>query len=292
MYEEEKQKNLESNLKERFKSFYRTIEKTKSEYHVLRKGHEMTCFCHSPIEDLVPVHLYDYIFFLTCGHCHSIIYVTYIIDCGTIESAQAWKKISISEVKNELQHTLGLKVSEQDLSKESAAFREILVQIANSQHALALQTVTKIRWNTRKKPDYSDLVLFKKLEELDLRENNLEILPAELEYCKPLKILNISTNTLRSLPLYLKRHPLEILDLTNNRLQEVPAVLGEIKSLNKLYLAKNALQSLKSLKPLIKLEQLSILDLRENSQLGEYGKLYCAQREITSFFSQVERSSE
>ena len=63
MNEEEEQKNLESYLKERLKSFYTSIEKTNPEYHVLRKGHEMTCFCHSPIEDLVPVHLYDYIFF-------------------------------------------------------------------------------------------------------------------------------------------------------------------------------------------------------------------------------------
>ena len=215
-----------------------------------------------------------------------------MISCGTIESAQAWEKIPISEVKRDLLYKLGLEVSEQDLYKESSEFREILVKIANIQHELSLETVTKVNWNLYKKTDYSDLVLFKKLEELELHGNNLEVLTSELEYCTPLKVLDVSNNILGSLPLYLKRHPLEVLDLTNNRQQEVPEVLGEISSLNKLYLAKNELQGLKNLKPLIKLQQLCVLDLRENNQLGEYGKLYCTHREISKLYSQIEGANE
>ena len=63
MDEEEEQKNLESYFKERFESFYKSIEETDPGYQVLRKGHEMICFCQSSIKNLVPVHLYDYIFF-------------------------------------------------------------------------------------------------------------------------------------------------------------------------------------------------------------------------------------
>lgn len=124
------------------------------------------------------------------------------------------------------------------------------------------------------------------LERLELRENDLKELPADLDNLSSLKELDLRANQLTTIPksignltsletLYLNGNvdeipesignltSLENLYLSNNRLRNIPPQIINLSSLRKLKLGSNQLTSLPDV--ITNLDSLRILDLKHNN---------------------------
>ena len=83
------------------------------------------------------------------------------------------------------------------------------------------------------------------LRKLTLNNNDLNKIPKELFNCKKLVILELKNNNIESLPAGIsKLTHLKELDLRNNELDQLPAEIGNLKSIVKLQLWGNNLITL------------------------------------------------
>jgi hypothetical protein len=116
-----------------------------------------------------------------------------------------------------------------------------------------------------------EIGLLEKLEELELRHENLTELPAAVFQLTKLTKLNLNNNRLRQLPGDIARlSQLTELDLRENLLETVPATIGELRHLKRLGLEYNRLRALPdSIAALEQLEELSLY----NNCLSELPRL-------------------
>ncbi|ELA42214.1 uncharacterized protein VICG_00857 [Vittaforma corneae ATCC 50505] len=147
-----------------------------------------------------------------------------------------------------------------------------------------------------------------KLEKLDLRSNDIEILPAEIGELENLQCLNLNSNKLETLPAVIwelknlqelllsdnnidtlppkivNLKNLQYLDLNNNKLTTLPVEIGSLKNLRVLYLSYNRLETLPV--EISKLSKsLELLDLTGNniSEEGEREKTL-GKKELRAIF--------
>ena len=83
----------------------------------------------------------------------------------------------------------------------------------------------------------------KKLEILNVINNHLSRLPAEINLCTSLKTVLLSGNRLQKIPPQLSQlKHLDMLDMSNNQIKEIPSTIGEIRAVE-INLNKNQVSS-------------------------------------------------
>lgn len=103
---------------------------------------------------------------------------------------------------------------------------------------------------------------YQKLEKIEIENNHLNGLSPKITHL-PLKILNLTKNSLTSLPKELgKIRTLEELYLAGNKLQSLPKELGNLTSLRRFFINHNGLTSVP--KELGKLSSLEVFSLGPN----------------------------
>lgn len=101
------------------------------------------------------------------------------------------------------------------------------------------------------------------LKILDLRNNELTVLPSDISLLSSLQVLGLDNNFIDKLPSEIGQlSDLEFLTLSNNELTEIPPEIGLLTNLRQLDLSYNDLEELPS--ELISLTNLLELDLRGN----------------------------
>ncbi|CCE65816.1 hypothetical protein TPHA_0N00350 [Tetrapisispora phaffii CBS 4417] len=105
------------------------------------------------------------------------------------------------------------------------------------------------------------------VERLSLRKNRLISLPSKFCNSKSLRYLDLNGNMFRDIPSILMQCPqLEILDLSSNNIETLPHDISKLwsKNLKVLSLKNNNLTSIFDFAPIVKLENLSILEIEGN----------------------------
>ncbi len=135
----------------------------------------------------------------------------------------------------------------------------------------------------------------KNLTSLRLQNNNLTSWPAEIGQLKNLTTLDLNGNKLTSLPAEIGQlKNLTSLRLQNNNLTSLPAESGQLKNLTELYLQNNNLTSLPA--EIGQLEYLAYLDLSDNNltslpaeigQLKNLTELYLGNNNLTSLPTEI-----
>lgn len=111
--------------------------------------------------------------------------------------------------------------------------------------------------NCNLKEIHPDLYRLAGLNELQLQENDLQMLPDGISAMKGLTKLSLYKNQMSSLPADLFELSLVVIDLYYNQLEVLPEVVEQLQSLEVLFLAHNKLYSLpESIGGLHKLEEL------------------------------------
>ncbi|KAM8833621.1 leucine-rich repeat-containing protein 57 [Synchiropus picturatus] len=101
------------------------------------------------------------------------------------------------------------------------------------------------------------------LRTVDLSENKIEVLPANVGNFLQLKSLTLNSNRLSVLPTDIsKLKKLEVLSLSGNRIQQLPSTMGQLKALRTLCLSGNQITEFPS--GLGSLRHLDLLDLSRN----------------------------
>jgi len=108
-----------------------------------------------------------------------------------------------------------------------------------------------------------EVFLFKHLQQLDLRNNNLIHLPQEINQLKELNTLDIRHNQLKDLSLSLsKLLNLEKLYLANNLFESIPVALAHLEALWLIDFSENQINS--GFEHLLKAEMLTNIYLKDN----------------------------
>lgn len=125
-------------------------------------------------------------------------------------------------------------------------------------------------------------------QNLDLSDNQLTSLPAEIAQIENLTGLDLSYNQLSSLPAEIGQlQNLTELDLNRNQLTSLPAQTGQLQNLTTLSLGDNQLSSLPA--EIGQLQNLTYLNLYDNqlsslpsgiAQLENLGKFFCDPQKI------------
>jgi internalin A len=117
------------------------------------------------------------------------------------------------------------------------------------------------------------------LRSLNLRNNQVSSLPAEIGQLVSLRSLDFSINQLSSLPAEIGQLvSLQSLDFSINQLSSLPAEIGQLVSLQSLYLSDNQLSSLPAeIGQLVSLQSLDLNDNQLSSLPAEIGQLVSLQ---------------
>ena len=142
---------------------------------------------------------------------------------------------------------------------------------------------------------WAQLKSFPSLKELDLNNNELTSLSAEIGQLTSLEILNLVGNELTSLPAEIGQlTSLRDLYLDGNELTSLPAEMGQLTSLKWLHLSDNELTSLPA--EIGQLTSLTVLDLSDNEltslpteigQLTSLESLYLSRNQLTSLPAEI-----
>lgn len=121
---------------------------------------------------------------------------------------------------------------------------------------------------------------WQQLKRLDLNNNQLQSLPAEIEKLVALEFLNLNDNQFQSLPNAITQLvTLESLFLEHNQLQSLPAEIGQLVALKTLFLEDNQLKSLPvEIGKLVALEWLILGYNQLKSLPAEIGQLGMLER--------------
>lgn len=113
----------------------------------------------------------------------------------------------------------------------------------------------------------ADVNLLENVERLSLRKNLLTNLPANFDTLRGLRYLDLDGNMLREIPAILMQCPkLEILDLSYNKIESLPQDISSLwsENLKVLSLKNNNVTSIWDMSPVVRLENLSVLEIEGN----------------------------
>ncbi|QLG73161.1 hypothetical protein HG535_0E02450 [Zygotorulaspora mrakii] len=181
-------------------------------------------------------------------------------NAGSSTSSLSKPPIAASTSHTSLQSAIGSKPS-----KDRRTLRDVIVNELSQQKGGG-STVKLIGLNVTNILD-SDVELLRNVERLSLRRNLLISLPSSFCLLKSVRYLDLESNILREIPPALLQCPkLEILDLSHNNIESLPQDISSLWSqqLKVLSLKNNNVASIWDLSPIVKLENLRVLEIVGN----------------------------